>query len=368
MLLERFKRPMSAKRSTSSKPPPIVVRGERQFVRRVLIVLGLVALFFLAWQLRTLLLMLFGAIVIASIFRAVADWNCRVTRLPDAAATALSILIVLGVVGALIAIFGAHVAQQMQTLRETLPAAWKAVEERIGGFGLGKQLEGLVNSITAPGGGSLSGFGRTLLSIGGGIADFIVVVFAGIYLATQPNFYRAGFIKLVPSAKRKIAAEAMLESERALRLWLKGQAIAMLVVGLLTGLGLWAIGMPSALTLGLLAGLLEFIPFAGPFIAAIPAVLLALAAGPEMTLWVVLLYLAVQQFEGNLLTPIVQQYAVDLPGVVLLFSLIGFGSLFGILGVILAAPLAVVSLVLVKRLYVIETLHTDTPIPGETKD
>ena len=138
--------------------------------------------------------------------------------------------------------------------------------------------------------------------------------------------------------------------------------------GLLTGLGLWALGMPSGLALGLLAGVLEFIPFAGPVLSAIPAVLLALAISPDLALWVLLLYVAVQQFEGNVLTPLVQQFAVDLPGVVLLFSLLAFGTLFGVLGVILAAPLAVVTYVLVKRLYVIETLHTATPIPGEGKD
>ena len=77
--------------------------------------------------------------------------------------------------------------------------------------------------------------------------------------------------------------------------------------------------------------------------------------------------LGVQQFEGNILTPVVQQFAVDLPGVVLLFSLITFGLIFGTLGVILAAPLAVVCYVLVKRLYVVEALHTATPIPGEKK-
>ena len=89
----------------------------------------------------------------------------------------------------------------------------------------------------------------------------LVVVVAGIFLASQPRFYATGAIKLVPPGKRDLALEAMKESERALRLWLRGQLIAMLVVGLLTGLGLWALGMPSALTLGLLAGLLEFIPF-----------------------------------------------------------------------------------------------------------
>jgi len=99
----------------------------------------------------------------------------------------------------------------------------------------------------------------------------------------------------------------------------------------------------------------------------IPAVLLALAVSPDMAFYVLLLYLAVQQFEGNVLTPVVQQYAVDLPGVILLFSLIAFGLIFGTLGVILAAPLAVVTYVLVKRLYIVEALHTATPIPGEKK-
>ena len=106
-----------------TKHPPAATTGEKFFVRRVLIVLVLAALFFLVWQLRTLLLMLFGAIVIASIFRAVADTISRFTRLPSAIATALSILTVLGVVAALVALFGAHVAQQMETLRDTLPTA-----------------------------------------------------------------------------------------------------------------------------------------------------------------------------------------------------------------------------------------------------
>nr|MBA2771391.1 AI-2E family transporter [Sphingomonas sp.] len=127
-------------------------------------------------------------------------------------------------------------------------------------------------------------------------------------------------------------------------------------------------GVPSALVLGLLAGLLEFIPFAGPALAAVPAILLALAVSPDLALWVLLLYIGVQQVEGAVVQPLVQQYAVDLPGVVLLFSLIAFGTLFGALGVLLAAPLAVVTYVLVKRLYVREALDTETEIPGERQD
>jgi predicted PurR-regulated permease PerM len=199
------------------------------------------------------------------------------------------------------------------------------------------------------------------------MADTLVVIFGGIFLAAQPRFYKSGAIKLVPEAKRALIAGAMDDSERALRLWLKGQLIAMVVVGLLTGFGLWMLGMGSAVALGLLAALLEFIPFVGPIVAAIPAVLIALTLSPELALSVVILYTVVQQVEGNVLQPIVQQYAVDLPGVVLIFSLIAFGTLFGVIGIIFAAPLAVVTYVMVKKLYVRETLGTATPIPGEDK-
>lgn len=343
---------------------PKGISDERWFVRRVLIILALTSLFFLAWQLRTLLLMLFGAVVVATVFRALADRLCKLTGWRNSVGTALSIIFILGILVGLIALFGTHVVQQVQSLRETLPAAWHAVEARMGDLGFGEQVKRWAASIRAPGGSSFSAFGRTILSIGSGIADVVVVLVAGIFLATQPRFYLAGAVKLIPSGRRPLALEAITESERALRLWLRGQLIAMIVVGLLTGFGLWLLGMPSAFTLGLLAGLLEFIPFAGPILSMVPAVLLALAVSPDLALWVVLLYFAIQQFEGYLLTPLVQQYAVDLPGVVLLFALIAFGALFGTLGVILAAPLTVVAYVLVKRLYVIETLHTRTPIPG----
>ncbi len=342
--------------------------AERQFVRRVLIVLALTSLFFFAWHLRHLILMLFGAVVVATVFRSIADRIAKHSGAPNGIATAFSIILVLGLLVGLIAMFGTYVGQQTQTLAQSLPAAWRAFETRIGDLGLGDQLGRLTSNLSSPSGTSLSAFGKTIMSITTGIADVIIVLVAGIFLAIQPRFYLTGLVKLFPSGKRSLAIESIIDSERALRLWLRGQLIAMVVVGLLVGLGLSALGMPSAFILGLLAGILEFVPFAGPILSAVPAVLLALAVSPDLALWVVLLYLAVQQFEGYVLMPLVQQYAVELPGVILLFSLIAFGAIFGMLGVILAAPLAVVTFVLVKRLYVIETLHTPTPLPGDMRE
>ena len=337
---------------------------DRTFVRRTMIVLVLAAVAILLWHLRSLLLMLFGAVVVATVFRALADRIVKLTGWRDGLALALAIGLTLGGLGGLIALFGQQIGLQLDTLRETLPAAWRSFEERVGDIGLGDQLRQIVEGVRKSSG-SFASLSSAILSVGNAFAEVLVVLFGGIFLALQPRFYRTGAIKLVPPRQRSVVAEAMDESEGALRLWLKGQLIAMVAVGTMTGLAMWALGLPSALVLGLLAGLLEFVPFIGPIVASVPAILLALAISPDLALAVALAYFAIQQFEGYLLTPLVQQYAVELPSVVLLFSLVGLGMLFGTLGVILAAPLTVVIYVLVKRLYVIEALHTPTPIPGD---
>lgn len=338
------------------------------FVRRVLIVLALVSLFYIAWQLRTLLVMLFGSIVVATVFRALARPIERHTPLPERAAVAAAILIILGLIIGLGWQFGSEISRQVQTLTTTLPAAIQSLQQMLSEWGLGDEAAAWMESSRMSGSGILASAAAFVLSLSSGIADTLVVLFGGIFLSLQPALYRTGAIKLVPKARRGVVADAMGDSERALGLWLKAQLVSMTIVGLFTGVGLWLLGVPSALVLALLAFALEFIPFAGPIIAAIPAILVALAISPQLALWVAGLYFIVQQLEGNVVYPLVQQWAVHIPAAVLLFSLIGFGMLFGVLGVIFAAPLTVVAYVLVKRLYVKEALQTPTPIPGEDED
>jgi predicted PurR-regulated permease PerM len=172
---------------------------DRKFIRRALIVIALVAVAFLLWQLRTLVLMLFGAVVVATVFRALADLIRDRLRLPDGIAIALSIALILGSIAALIATYGGQIGTQVRTLAEAVPAAWRSFEERVGDMGLGDQLAAVVES-GRPGDGSAAGFGRFLMSVGSGFADTLVVIFGGIFLAAQPNFYRIGAIKLVPQA------------------------------------------------------------------------------------------------------------------------------------------------------------------------
>src|SRR5690349_21517365 len=122
---------------------------DRTFVRRVLIVLALVALVLLAWELREVLVMLFGAVVVATVFRSLADPICRWSRLPSGVSVAIAVAIVFAIVGTLLAIFGAHIGGQIQLLSKTLPDAWKSLEERMGDAGLGGQLEHLFQSARA---------------------------------------------------------------------------------------------------------------------------------------------------------------------------------------------------------------------------
>jgi len=138
--------------------------------------------------------------------------------------------------------------------------------------------------------------------------------------------------------------------------WLGGRFGLMLANGGLTALGLWLLGMPLALSLGLLAGLLNFVPNFGPWIAAIPAVLVAFLQSPQQALYVALLYLALQSVDAYLLTPLVDRRSVELPPVLTITAQVLLGLVFGFIGILLASPLTAAAMILVKMLYVEDVL------------
>jgi predicted PurR-regulated permease PerM len=193
------------------------------------------------------------------------------------------------------------------------------------------------------------------------------VVIGGLYIAAAPALYRDGLLQLVPEGRKALAEDTIATAGNALRLWLVGQLAAMALVGVLTGLGLWMLGIPAPLALALLAGLAEFVPLVGPIVAAVPALLLAAGGGYEMMLWTAGLYLLVQQVESNVITPLIQNRTVQIPPALTLFAVVTAGVAFGPMGVILAAPLTVLAYVAVKKLYVREALGEDTRVPGEPK-
>jgi predicted PurR-regulated permease PerM len=310
--------------------------------------------------------LLFGAVMVATIFRAIAGVLERHLRFPERLAVLLSVLIIVGVIAAVIWLVGSQVSAESEQLATALPKAAAIIDLRLGALGFGHPIAGWIRNLHS-GGLIAADLKGVVSSVTLSAASFLIVFFGGIFLAAQPRLYGIGFVKLIPPARRRLVAEAMEESDRALRLWLKGQLWAMILVFLMTWGGLSLLGIPSALILGLISGVLEFIPYAGAITSSIPAIMVALVQGPELALWTIGLYVLVHHVEAYLIQPVIQQFAVEIPAVITLFALLAFGLLFGVLGILLAAPLAVVSYVLVKRLYVIEALDTPTPIPGETK-
>jgi predicted PurR-regulated permease PerM len=192
-----------------------------------------------------------------------------------------------------------------------------------------------------------------------------VVVVAAIYLASSPDVYRRGATKLFPISQHQKITEALDATSVALRYWAGGQLVTMAVIGTLAGLAYWLIGLPSPLALALVAAITNFIPFIGPLLGAIPALIFALTMDVSTVIWTLVAITAIQQLEGNVVTPLIQRRAVSLPPALGLFAIVVFGLLFGFLGIFLAVPLTVALMVLVKKLWIRETLGEETTLPGE---
>jgi predicted PurR-regulated permease PerM len=348
------------------------VNAERDYERLyrliVRVMLTAVAIFVVlaaVWKLLDLLVLVFGAVVIAVLIRALADWIAGLTPLKGGWSVAAAILSILATLALLAVTLGSKIEGQFVDLLETLPSAWSSLRATVESMPGGQYLVHAMENASPAESGFFANAGTIALATAEALVNLLLVLFGAVFLAGNPRIYRTGLLKLVPERRRALAGEALSDSGRALKRWLLGQLVSMAVVGSLTGIGLWMLGVPSALALGVVAGVAEAIPYAGPVIAAIPGLLIALLAGPQTALWTLFLYVAIQQIEGTLVMPIIQKRAVSLPPALTVFGIVAAGLLFGTVGLIFAAPLLVVAYVMVKKLYVQEALGTDTPIPGE---
>lgn len=313
----------------------------------ILLVVGLL----IAWQLSQILLLLFAAIILATVIWSVAWPLERHTPLGQQVSLVIAVFIVILMLGGSFWLVFVLLLPDLTSLITTLPERVAAAGDVLGIDRLDEQLMTFANDMGEQTG-ALSHIAGYTTGFLGVVASALLVVAAGVYLALDyPRYYR-GVLLLVPTAHQARAKDLLGRLGRALRLWLLGQLVAMVVVGVTTGLGLYLLGVPSALALGVLAGLLEFIPFVGPIIGFAAAVVIALSQNLTVAVLVALLYLGIQQLESNVLVPLVQQRTVDLPAALGLFGLLAFGVLFGPLGVLFGVPLTVVMLVAVKHLYV----------------
>lgn len=318
-------------------------------------------------QVFLVLFIIFAGILFAIFLSALSDLVQRVTRLPRGWSLALTIFILVLLTAGGSWLMGSALGTQITRLINRLPEALKVIEDFLSQYGWGKELLSLLPSSQdlLPLGkgllGNITGFFTTTFGV---LAGFVLVFFLGIYLAAEPKPYIDGFLSLFPSERRNRMREILQLLGQALRWWLIGRALAMTAVGVMTVFALWIIGLPLATTLGLIVGLLTFIPFIGPTLASVPALLVALLEGPYMVLWVVIIYVLIQQIENQIFTPLIQKRAVFLPPAVLLSAQLLIGILFGFMGVLFASPLCIIVVILVQTLYVQDVLGEPVKILG----
>ena len=189
-----------------------------------------------------------------------------------------------------------------------------------------------------------------------GMGTLVVITIIGLFLAISPSVYRRSFVAMVPKDSRDKAEYLLDRSYRSMQQWLLGQLVCDGVCWHCHRDSTLVDGHSFCLSLGIYCLLLDFVPVLGPWLSAIPILLLTLIVSPKMLLWVALMIVVVQQLESYVISPIVQNRMVDLPPVALLLSQVIMGSITGILGIALATPLMVMVVVWVQVLYIKFTL------------
>ncbi len=337
-----------------------------QFVGRVVLVILAVALAYLLWRVADVLLLAFAGLLLAVFLRTLVKLLQRLIPLPEGVAFAVVVLLLLLVGGVLGWTVAPRLSQDFSHLSTTVPEALREFGSTLAQYGWAQGLIDQISSVTEimPSGNTLvtrvTGTFSTALGV---VANLLFILFTGIFLAANPGMYRSGLLQLVPASRRKRMGDVIDEVVITLRWWILGQFFSMTVIGSLTGIALWLLGMPFALALGILAGLFEFVPYVGPIVTGFLAGLLAFVESPLQALYVVLIYTGIQQFESNVLTPLVHRYTVSLPPAISLIGVLAMGALFGFVGVLVATPLLAVVLVLVKMIYIEEVLGEVPELP-----
>jgi predicted PurR-regulated permease PerM len=184
-------------------------------------------------------------------------------------------------------------------------------------------------------------------------AGFVLVLFLAVYIAAEPGVYRRGLLLLVSPTARKRLGPVLTAIATKLRRWLRTQAIAMLVVGIVTTIMLSLLGVRAAIPLGVIAGMFEFIPNIGPTLSAIPAVAMGFVESPEKALVVAIAYWALQFVENNVLIPYLMQDQLDLPPALTMMVQFAMAYIFGLIGLFVATPLLAAVFVAVHMLHVV---------------
>lgn len=320
----------------------------RHEARRAAIWIGMAALAALVIFFAQPLLVIFGGIVFAAMIDGGARLLARVLPIRRGARIAIVLLVAFAFLVWTVSFAGSQLAQQaaempaiiqLQAQRALAWARAHGIEVNVGGFNaLAQQMLTGVGPLT-----------RALGGIIGGMTTLFLIVVLGIYIAVEPRLYERGVAWMLPAAQRAEWAETAERMGYAMRRLLAGRLLGMFIEGVATWLALWAYGVPMAALLGLLTGLLAFLPNIGAPISGVLMILVGFSGGVDMGLYCIAVYVVVQTVDSNIIIPMVAKKTVDLAPALVLGAQLVLGVMFGILGLALADPLVAMIKILLER-------------------
>ena len=320
-------------------------------LRFILIILGLYFLYLI----RDVAVMLFVAVIIAAAIDGPVDWLAKHKVRRVFGTAIVYILIFLFLAGTLYLILP-PLAGQIKILAANLPeifeklgASLNAIEQRTGGL---PNLQSLLEKLSSQLSGAASNLFGTTVTIFGGIFNAVIVLVISIYLVVQDKSLKNFLASVMPERHQSYIADLAERIQNKLGAWLRGQLILMLIIGVLSFIGLKLLGVNFALTLALLTALFEIVPFVGPILSGAIAMLIALTQSPFLALLVLILFVVIHQLEGHVIAPQVMKRVVGMNPLVAIVALLIGGKLAGLLGVVVAVPLAAVISVLLKDFWV----------------
>ncbi len=275
-------------------------------------------------------------------------------------------MLLLGVIAGFLFVIVPPFVEQLQQLADLIPTGFDRIQSGIEWLqdfvnqqdafqidSLNKLAEQLQSFVSRQFGNLFTLFSDSI----GILLNTLFVLVLSIMLLANPSAYQKGFILLFPSFYRRRVRDVLKQCNTALGGWAVGILFNMTVIAVFSGIGLWILQVPLTLANAILAGILTFIPNVGPTLSVIPPAALALLDAPWKGLAVVVLYIAIQQLESDVLTPLVMEKQVSLLPAVTLASQVIFASFFGFLGLFLALPLVIVLQVWIKELLVKDILN-----------
>lgn len=314
------------------------------------------------------LLLTFTGLLFGTTLRGTAQWLARRSGLGVGGSLVLCVVLVLALFALAMRWIVPHVADQLPLLWQKLEQAVTALQQRAQETEFGARLFAHSIDITDWLERHAVVAANVTIGVFGVLGAVLYLLFVTVYFAASPDIYRRGLLALVPTAHRPRAAEVLHAVDWTLQRWLWARLVSMTLLGIASTIGLWLLGVPLALTLGLLAGAFLFVPYLGSIAAAIPALLIALTISPMHVVYVGALYIAIHLVDGYVLDPLLQRRAISIPPLLLLGAALVAGELWGIVGVMIATPLVAATRVAIEMLYVEDTLHSSPPPEADRDD